>query len=279
MILIADSGSSRTEWWLLDKGRAVEKVQTVGLNPYFFHGNDLADLLAREVPNSLRSAGIHKVFFYGAGCADPANQRRVEQALRPIFPGQPVLYVERDILGAARALFGSQNGLACVLGTGSNACLYDGSGIVHEIASLGYLLGDEGSGAHLGKTLIRDFLKHTLPAEIQRGLQEEFGLERADLLERIYRREHPNRFLASFSPFIYRRMGHPYITQLLENSFGDFFREQVCRLPDYRDFPLGCIGSVGYHFREVVSGVAGKYGIHRTKFQVSPLEGLTAYHS
>lgn len=279
MILIADSGSTKTRWWLAGQGKFAESLQTPGLNPFFHTREKMENVLAPLLKPWLGEREVRAVFFYGAGCSTPANVQMVAHTLESVFRGNPPIHVENDLLGAARALFGREPGIACILGTGSNACLYDGSTITHTVPSLGYLFGDEGSGAHMGKTFITSYLKEKLPDDLRRAFDDAYGLDRAGILEAVYRKDQPNRFLASFAVFLHRRMEHPYVAELVEECLASFFTEMLCRLPDYPRFRVGCIGSVGYHFRDVIRKLAGSHGLSCKKFLVSPMEGLLAYHS
>jgi glucosamine kinase len=279
MILLADSGSTKTHWWLAGNGKFAGSLQTPGLNPYFHTREGMGDLLGSLLGPWISDREVQAVYFYGSGCSTAVNKQMIIDSLRPLLRGDPSVHVEKDILGAARALFGGDSGIASILGTGSNACIYDGTGITHEPPSLGYIFGDEGSGAHLGKTLINLLLKDRLPAGLRKAFHQEFSLDRAAILERVYRQEHPNRFLASFTVFLHGRMNHPFIQKLVEECMESFFTQILCKLPEYKSLQMGCIGSVGYHFRDVVRRIAEKHGVQCGKFLVSPMEGLLNYHS
>ena len=279
MMLLADSGSTKTHWWLAESGQLSASIVTRGLNPFFFTPESMAAQLVIDLQPFIKDQQIQAVHFYGAGCSTSANRQMVRDALKPLLMGNPDISIENDLLGAARALFGREPGIACILGTGSNACLYKGSEITHVLPSLGYVLGDEGSGTHLGKAFLEKLLKDQLPRELNLAFSQAYKLDRAQILEEIYRKEHPNRFLASFSVFIHQQMHHPRIMELLEDCFEAFFREQVCKLPGYEAFEMGCVGSVGYHYRDIIRRLAIGHGISSVKLTDSPMAGLLAYHS
>ncbi len=278
MILIADSGSTKTEWVVAKGHNMLQTFKTVGLNPYFVKSEEARRMLQEAFAGQFNKKDIRAVCFYGAGCSTGPKQKVIRDALQDIFPQVNTL-VEHDMLAAARALFGSTPGIACILGTGSNACVYDGRYITESLFSLGYMFGDEGSGAHLGKSYISDHLKEKAPMEIMTAFVNKYGLSREEILTNIYKKPNPNRFLASFTHFLKEHLDHPYIYSLIQKCFEAFFEEQVSRFSRYQKRKLGCIGSVAYHFREMFENTAGKYGVQTEKMMVSPIEGLVGYHA
>ncbi len=277
MILLADSGSSKTDWWLVDNNQVIKKLKTIGLNPYFVNSLQVREELLREFSNVFELDQVLKVFFYGAGSSSPTKKAVIHNALKSMFP-QAAILVEHDLLASARALHGNQPGIACILGTGSNACQYDGNDITESLFSLGYMFGDEGSGAHLGKTYIADHLKKRVPQEIHQAFMEHYSYTDEEILTHIYQREKPNRFLASFTVFLKSQLDHPYVSALIERCFDAFFTEQVSKFTNYQDMRFGCIGSVGFHFQEILKRSAAKHHIVPEVFLVSPMEGLMEYH-
>ncbi len=277
MILIADSGSTKTDWVLLNQSNILQTFKTPGINPYFSGTAEITDILRETFSNHIGSGTISEVYFYGAGCSSPDKQKVVEDALQAVFPGKKT-EVEHDMLAAARALFANKPGIACILGTGSNACAYDGGDISESLFSPGYMFGDEGSGAHLGKTYIADHLKEKSPPEIMTAFAKRYGLSREDILTEIYRKSNPNRFLASFTHFLKEHLSHPYVHNLVKSCFEAFFSEQVSRFYAFRKYNLGCIGSVAYHFRDVFGQVAAENKAVVENIMVSPMEGLIKYH-
>ncbi len=278
MIIIADSGSTKTEWVVVDGDRMLRSFKTLGLNPYFHGTEEAAGILREAFSQHLDTDKTEAVFFYGAGCSSEMNQAVIHDALRVFFPNKPI-EVEHDMLAAARALFGKREGTACILGTGSNACVYDGEKITEYLFSTGYLFGDEGSGAHLGKSYIAAHLKQKAPREIMQAFMERYGLSNEEILTNIYKKPGPNRFLASFSPFLKENIGHPYVHDLVESCFDAFFEEHISGYSGYQFRPFGCIGSVAYHFREVLEKSARKHGVQPRLIMLSPLEGLIRFHT
>ncbi len=277
MILLADSGSTKTDWVLLDNGLEIESFRTNGLNPYFVHTEDVIAILNRQLSQSENIIKVKNVYFYGAGCSSDEKKKVIGDALDRFFPESHNI-VAHDMLAAARALFGNEPGIACILGTGSNSCVYDGSKITRSLFSLGYMFGDEGSGAHLGKTFIASYLKKTAPKDVMDAFYNHYQLSDEEILTHIYRKANPNRFLASFTHFLKKNEEHPFVSNLVVNCFEAFFREQVLKYPEKGDFPIGCIGSVAFHFQELFKAAASKFGLHSNLFQVSPMEGLIRFH-
>ena len=278
MILIADSGSTKTDWVLTNHLTAVKSFKTPGFNPYFVTTEEVRSILDDVFNEQIRRDDVDAVYFYGAGCSSQPKQAVINDALKSLFPGKKT-EVEHDMLAAARALFSNTPGIACILGTGSNACVYDGKEITESLFSLGYMFGDEGSGAHLGKTYIADHLKEKAPAEIMAAFLERYELSREEILTEIYKKPNPNRFLASFTHFLKERISHPYVYDLVKSSFDSFFREQVCQFTNFRQFTLGCIGSVAYHFQDVFMNVAAEHKVTVNQFMISPMEGLIKFHA
>ncbi len=277
MLLIADSGSTKTDWLLLDKGKEVYSVKTRGLNPFFVTTDHTVSVMTEAFAGKIDAHSVNKVYFYGSGCSDFQQQKVIENALNQYFQHSDN-FVEHDLLGAARALFGNESGIAGILGTGSNTCLYDGNTVTDHLFSLGYVYGCEGSGTYLGQNYLRLHLKNLVPEDLRIAFEKMYSLTPQDILTQTYSSAHPNIFLASFTVFLSQHKDHPFIAELLENLFADFFREQVFIYPGYKNLTFSCIGSVGFFFRDVIKRVAGKNGISAEKFLVSPLEGLRNFH-
>lgn len=276
MIVLADSGSTKTDWCRVEQGKITEPVRTNGINPFF----QSAEEIEKEVrDNLLPQWGVFvpdTVYFYGAGCAFPEVNDRVAQAIGRCLPA-PV-EVGSDLLGAARALCGREAGIACILGTGSNSCFYDGKEIACRIPPLGFILGDEGGGAYLGKQLVADCLKKQLPAAVCRIFSEESGLTQAEILDRVYKQPFPNRFLAGLSPFLARHLDIPEIYSLVKKAFRAFFIRNVMHY-DYRSYPVHFVGSIACCYQAILQEAAGELGVTVGIVRKSPLEGLAAYHS
>lgn len=276
MILLADSGSTKTDWALARNGSLVKQITTEGINPFFQTEEEISRIVHERLMPALDGAMPHEVHFYGAGCAFPEKNRLVEQAITRHLP-VPV-EIGSDLLGAARSLCGRRPGIACIMGTGSNSCYYDGQTIAANVSPLGYVLGDEGSGAVLGRLLVGDCLKNQLPAPLKEAFFKRFDLTPQLILERVYKQPFPNRFLASLSPFLIEHIDEPCIHRLVLNSFKSFFTRNVMQY-DYRGVKVHFTGSIAYYYREVLDEAARALQIELGHIVRSPLEGLVTYHS
>ncbi len=280
MLLIADGGSTKTSWCqLTDAGQRVY-FNTEGYNPDFVATPAIVASLDKNLPSTLPREAVRGIYFYGAGVSSPAKAEVVAAALRQVFPNATTVEVTEDLLAAARALLGHSAGFTAILGTGTNSCLYDGQKITHNVDSLGYFLGDEGSGSYLGKRLLRDYLRGQLPDGLDVALRTEYQLgSRNDILDRLYNQPLPNRFLASFAKFAYDHNNVPYCRQIVLEGFEAFFQNLVLHYPDYQRHTLNCIGSVGYNFRDALSEVAQRHGMAVGKILRSPIDDLVSFHA
>jgi N-acetylglucosamine kinase-like BadF-type ATPase len=279
MILIADGGSTKTSWCQLDLADPQQRVHfnTEGYNPYFIDTAGIVASLDQSLPETLNRAEVRQVSYYGAGCSTPHNVGIVEQAMRKVFPRANV-YVGHDLLAAARALLAQQSGFAAILGTGTNSCIYDGREVTHNIDSLGYFLGDEGSGSWIGKRLLRDYMRRLMPDGLQEIFRETYGLDNEQIFDRVYNQPLPNRFLASFSKFAYENNNSSYCRDIVVEGFEAFFKNLVTRYPNYQDYSFNCVGSVGYNFRDALAQVARAHGMQVGKIIRSPIDSLVDYH-
>lgn len=278
MILLADSGSTKTDWLLLDdEGQQVTRFASVGFNPFYQSQAIIAEgLRAEVVPNV--SGLVQEVHFYGAGCADEATSRPAHDALAAAFPGA-ALAVHSDLLAAARGLCGRGAGIACILGTGSNNCLYDGEKIVNNSGSLGFWLGDEGSGGYLGKRLVVHYLHDELPAELHEAFRVAYpDIARLSVLDRAYKQPFPNRYFAAFAPFLSQHLAHPFIKSLVQDAFRVFLNIYVVRHPGSDSLPVHFTGSVAHRFEAILKGVLDEKGLQLGSIQKSPMPGLVRYH-
>lgn len=272
MILIADSGSTKTDWCI---GSSFT-IQTKGINPFHQSEEVIQQILTNELlPQMPEEVLIDAIYFYGAGCT-PEKSPIIQRALSHCFP-QCTIEVNSDLLGAARALCGKSPGIACILGTGSNSCFYDGKQITSNVSPLGYILGDEGSGAVLGKRLVGDCLKKQLPEDICRSFLNTFKLTPAQIIEKVYRQPQANRFLASLTPFLSAHREVAEIHQLLVSCFTDFFQRNVWQY-DYQQYAVHFVGSIAWHFQEEVKEAAQASGIETGHFIKNPIDKLVEFH-
>lgn len=278
MYIIADSGSSKTDWFLIDGLKIVDKQQTQGLNPYFVNAQQIESILKSTLQFNCDINGLEKIYFYGAGCSSENKNNEIKTALTNYFSVENI-YVSHDLLAAARALCGIYPGIACILGTGSNSCVYDGDKIVDNITSLGYMFGDEGSGAVIGKNLIQKYLKKEFPNELKDAFDEVYKTTTEEILTNVYKKEFPNRYLATYSLFCKTFVEHEFIRTILDNAFDDFIKNQILVYKEHKNLPICITGSVGFAFKELISMNAEKYGIEIYKAVKSPMYGLIEYHS
>lgn len=277
MILIADSGSTKTDWRVMDATGVYEQVLTAGMNPQYLESDQIHSIFETELLPNLKEKNPSSIYFYGAGCSSPDRNLRVEQALKKLFPESEV-FIDHDLLSAARALCGHKPGVACILGTGSNSCLYDGNAIVDNVPSLGFLMGDEGSGAYLGKMLIRAYLYRELPDELGTTLKNRYNLTKNGILSSVYDSDMPSTYLATFAKFMHEKRKDPVIHAMIYQNFDEFFEHHVCKYKGYTDIPVNFVGSIAFHFSDTLHQVAKKYGVHIGTIITSPSEGLIAYH-
>jgi glucosamine kinase len=278
MLLIADSGSTKTDWALTTETGAPSVLHTIGYNPYFIDSETIYYSLTENLLKELNPDEITDIYFYGAGCSTPENKSIVEAALKRAFPNAQI-FVAHDLLAAARALLGDDKGFAAILGTGANTCLYDHNECVLNIDSLGYLLGDEGSGSYIGKKILRDFMRGRLDPELQQRFKERFKIENNEqIFHTLYTTQFPNRYLADFCRFADEYVTHPYIRNKVRDSFRDFFKNLVSKYPDYKQYSFNCIGSVGFIFKDILEEVANSYDMKMGKVIRSPLSNLVNYH-
>ena len=275
-ILIADSGSTKTDWCVAEDGKILRRIKAGGINPVFLSDEELCDA-TRDVARQLEDIRPEAIHFYGAGCI-PTQAERVIRALREAFPATDRVEVASDMLGAARALCGHQAGIACILGTGSNSCSYDGENIVANVSPLGFILGDEGSGAVLGKLLVGSLLKNQLTPGLKEAFLEQYALTPADIIERVYRRPLPNRFLASLSPFLAEHLEDAGVHQLVLDAFRDFLRRNVMQY-DWQAHDVHFCGSIAWHYKKILAEAAVSLGIRIGQVIQSPMEGLVRYHT
>lgn len=276
MILIADCGSTKTDWALCDKGAVVTKVKTQGFNPTQQSEEDIYTALSAEISGAIAADAPTTIYFYGAGCAYETANKRMQAAIERIFTTRDI-HINSDLLAAARALCGHEEGIACILGTGSNSCLFDGEKIIDNTPSLGYILGDEGSGAHLGRQLVSDCIKKQLSAPLCEKFMKKYKMSVAEILERVYREPLPNRFLASFAPFLHENRKNAEVHNLLKHCFTQFFQRNTMV---YRRswLPIHIIGSIGVNFAQEIKETAESLGLSVGNIVDSPMNGLIEYH-
>ncbi|RYY58816.1 MAG: N-acetylglucosamine kinase [Chitinophagaceae bacterium] len=275
--LIADCGSTKSEWSVVGNGK-VKSIITQGISPYFLSSEQIRELLRKELLPKLKNTGIDEIYYYGTGCGNPENVRLVKKALKQLFP-EAYIEVTHDLLAASRALCGNQKGIACILGTGANSAYYNGKKIVKNSPGLGYVLGDEGSGAYLGKKVIQYYLYRTFDEELRGRFDLTYLTNSSEILDNVYKQPLPNRYLAGFTGFLVENRGHYMIENIIEDGLNDFFFTHLCKFTESWNTPINFAGSVAYGFRDVISTLCHSYEFEMGKVLKKPMGGLIDYHS
>lgn len=279
MILIADCGSTKVDWCLLNGTEKVAQIFTTGMNALLMTQEEMTEMIKKELMPNLKGYEPTEIYFYGAGIISDEIKSHVVGALKANMPSAVKVEVDTDLLAAARALCGHKPGIACILGTGSNSCYYDGEKVVDNVSPLGYILGDEGSGAVLGKLLVGDVLKHQLPEHLCQKFLKEYNLDRNTIIDRVYRRPAANRFLAQFAPFLEHNIEEPSIHRIVLHSFIDFFVRNVESYEGYKDLPCNFVGSIALLEQATLREAAQSQGITIGTILQDPMEGLIKFHS
>ena len=277
MILLADSGSTKTDWGLVENGKLVKRLRTSGMNPFQMSEEAITEEIKTQLVPELPGTVLDEVHFYGAGCTKE-KQPIVERALRANLTINGECEVASDMLGAARGICGHKPGIACILGTGSNSCSYDGKNLVKNVSPLGFILGDEGSGAVLGKLLVGDVLKNQMPEAITKRFFEKYKLTSAEIIDRVYRQPKPNTFLASFVPFLEENIDEPKIYNLVKESFRSFLRRNVMQYDGWQTLPIGFNGSIAKIYKKPLLEALEEEGMHLGRIIQAPMEAMVEYH-
>ncbi len=276
-ILLADSGATKCEWCLADSKKRTQTIFTQGISPFFLDTGQIERIIREELLPGLKKPKVDAVFYYGTGCSNPQNVKIVKKAISNVFPGAKV-EVTYDLMAAARGLCGHNKGMAANLGTGSFACYYDGRKIAKLSAGIGYVLGDEGSGAYLGKKVIQYYLYNTFDEELRYKFDEKYKTDRAGILENVYKKPLPNRYLASFTMFLAENRNHFMVENIIEDGLNDFFFTHLCKYNESWKLPIHFTGGVAYAFRDVVMELCHSYQFEPGVILKTPMEGLVKYH-
>ena len=276
MYIIVDSGSSKSDWVLIDNEK-ITHYSTIGFNPNFHSSEFIIDEIAKLNELILVQDKIAKIFFYGAGCSNLNANLILEKALYKIFKNA-IIKVDTDLKACVLATYNNEPTISCILGTGSNACFYDGENVIQQTPALGYILGDEGSGTYFGKKLIKNYLYHLLPQELEDEFNLEFDFNKDKIIDKIYKQANANVFLASFIPFILKNKNHEFIKQMLFEGFEKFIKIHIYSYPNYKNLEINFIGSLAYFFREELIETAKKFELNINQVIQKPIEGLIKYH-
>lgn len=274
--LIADSGSTKTEWCLMN-GKSNKTYYTQGLSPYFLSAEQIEYIINEELRYKFKNTEPEEIYFYGTGCSNADNVKLVKKAIQKVFSGAKV-FVDHDLMGAAKALCGHEKGIACILGTGSNSCYYNGKRIVKNSPGLGYVLGDEGSGAYMGRKVIQYFLYQTFDGDLMDRFQAKYNTSSDEILSAVYKKPLPNRYLAGFTTFLSENRGHYMIENIIEDSFNDFFFNHIYKYRESWTMPINFTGGVAYGFRDVLKDMCNSFELQLGKVIQKPMEGLVKFH-
>lgn len=277
MILLADGGSTKVDWRLVEQGKEIKQIFTKGANPFFRNKEDISEELNATLKLALEGYKIDAVYFFGAGCANAEKNNIVKDAIYDSL-GVNHIEVNSDLLAAAKGLCGTKEAIACIIGTGSNSCFYDGKQIKNNVSPLGYILGDEGSGAVIGRLFLGACLKNQLTSGLKEKFLKRYELTPADILDKVYKQPMANRFLASISPFILEHIEDATVSEIVYQAFRDFYKKNVMQY-NYKDNAVHFTGSVAYHYQNILRKVGTDMGVNVGLITQSPMEGLINYYA
>ena len=274
--LIADSGATKAEWCLIHNDKKTT-LFTQGISPYFLNTDQIRDLLQAELLPQVKKYDIDYIYYYGTGCANPENASSIKKAIKKVFPGANT-EVNTDLMGAARSVCKHDKGIAAILGTGSNSCYYNGKKIARNSPGLGYVLGDEGSGAYLGKKVIQYYLYDTYDEDLRARFDARFVTTAVEILDNVYKKPLPNRYLAGFTMFLAENRGHYMIENIIEDGLNDFFFQHLCKYGEVWKYPVSFVGSVADGFKDVIQDLCNAYEFELGTILKNPMQGLVEYH-
>lgn len=277
MFLLIESGSTKTDWVVLDQGKEVFRNQTIGMNPFLCTHEDYDKIINNDLQLDIDKDAIKRIVFYGAGVKDNSKAQYLGKSLKKYFTKAKVS-VNSDILGAAISVCGNEKGVCCILGTGSNSAYYNGEKIAKQVPSLGYIVGDEGSGSHLGKKVLQYYFYQTFDEQLSEAFHNKYGDNLTEILDHIYKCPFPNRYLASFALFLSEHRGHYMVENIIEDSMIEFHQKHVLKYRESWKYPIHFIGSIADAFKDVILNLHASYGIETGIIAKSPLEGLIAYY-
>ena len=278
MKLVIDCGSTKADWVIINDKNIVISFQTEGFNPNYTDKNYISSIISNEVRYNTYIQDITEVFFYGSGCGKEENCNLIKDILTSVFSNAKV-NVTHDMLAACHAVLGDKKGIACILGTGSNSCLYDGKEISEKSFSLGYILGDEGSANHIGRKIVHDYFYKMMPEDLLLKFEKEYKINISDFIENIYHKNQVSKYLAEFSKFAYTNKEHDYIKNLCSECFNEFIEYFVLKFKPTVNTEIGFVGSIAYYFQDILSDCLESKGFKISKIIKNPIEGLIDYHS
>lgn len=276
-LLLAESGSTKTDWCLIQKGKKTVEFRTTGINPLLQTSEQILSVLSEELNWDPKVHQANNICFYGSGAGNIQRQKEIAKVLKHFF-GSEKIEVQGDMMAAARSLCGNEKGIVCILGTGSNSCYYNGKTIKEQQASLGYIAGDEGSGNHMGKRVLQYYAYKTFDAELIAYFENLFGNDLPKILNKLYKEPFPNRYLAKFVQLLTENRGHYMVENIIEDCINDFFQQHILKYRQSWKSPLYFTGSVSYAFQDVVKEICQQYELELGKIEKSPIQGLVNYH-
>ena len=277
MIAVVDSGATKADW-LISNGDLSFAFTTKGYSPYFYDEPTIYQELKAFFNENPLLDSVSKLYFYGSGCSTVEKCSVVQSALNQLF-SNAIVFVNHDLDGAAIALCGNQKGVACILGTGSNSCVWDGQKVIDNVVSLGYILGDFGSANHIGKSLLQAYFWKNMPADLFQSFEETFQINKDEILHKIYKEPNANTYIANFSIFLELHPQHPFLLKLIEEAFFIFFKTQIAQYPDYQNFPIGFVGSIAFYYQDILNKIAEEFGCKLGKIIQKPIESLMEFHA
>ncbi len=277
MIAIADGGSTKVDWRIISTDQDAFTFSSKGYNPFFWKSAAVAKDLLKTLPENLDRNELKEVHFYGSGCSDQSRCEIIQIAFQEVFPNAKIV-VEHDLLASARATCGRAPGIACILGTGSNSCEYDGDDISDNVTNLGFMIGDEGSGGHLGKKVVRSYFYREMPEDLRTKLAADYEMEKSAVFDKIYMEKSPNVYLAKFSKFCSNNKSHPFIQQLAKSAFTEFMERHVLKYAGYKKYPIHFIGSVAFHFKPILQEVINDLDLQMGIVIKKPIDNLVRFH-
>tara|TARA_B100001248_G_scaffold39242_1_gene25109 strand:- start:137 stop:991 length:855 start_codon:yes stop_codon:yes gene_type:complete len=277
MILIAESGSTKTDWVLVNDQNDITMFKSMGFNPFFHSSEFIAEKIKENVEFYNASKNVERLYFYGAGCSSNEMNQIVKSGLSLVFPNS-LITVDHDLLACALSTYKGEPAISCILGTGSNSCYYDGQTLREEVPAIAYILGDEGSGSYYGKKLLRDYLYNQLPSSIKEDFEDQFGSSKSDIFENVYLKPHANVYLASFMKFLNRHYHHKYVIDMIQNGMNEFIKIHVCCYPEHKTVKTHFIGSISKIFEKELKSAAENNGVILGDIIQKPVDNLVNYH-
>ena len=277
MILIAESGSTKTDWVLVNDQNEITMFKSMGFNPFFHSSEFIAEKIKENVEFYNASKNVERLYFYGAGCSSNEMNQIVKSGLSLVFPNS-LITVDHDLLACALSTYKGEPAISCILGTGSNSCYYDGQTLREEVPAIAYVLGDEGSGSYYGKKLLRDYLYNQLPSSIKKDFEDQFGSSKSDIFENVYLKPHANVYLASFMKFLNRHYHHKYVIDMIQNGMNEFIKIHVCCYPEHKTVKTHFIGSISKIFEKELKSAAENNGVILGDIIQKPVDNLVNYH-